>query len=85
MGTESSGISSATQRGAFTPKQLGVLLWRLDKHGIPYKKSYLKMVIRRDREKAQLLSMADWKIRKLWPCMSESQRKFYVTNTGRTP
>ena len=34
------------------------------------------LTIRRDREKVQLLEMADWQIGRLMPAMSPSQRQF---------
>ncbi|MEM9357947.1 MAG: hypothetical protein AAGB04_17220 [Pseudomonadota bacterium] len=64
------------ERGAFSPNHLAFLIWRLDKNNVPYKASDMKMTIRRSREKEQLLSMPDWKLQKLLPCMSKSQRDF---------
>jgi hypothetical protein len=31
----------------------------------------------RNREKEQLLGMEDWKIKRIWPCLSSSQKRFY--------
>lgn len=78
-------IADLQDRGAFTPKQLSLLVWRLREHGIPHNKAHFKMTIRRAREKDQLLGMADWQVRQLWPCMSAGQRRFYVSRTGRQP
>ncbi|MDI6449221.1 hypothetical protein [Anaerobaca lacustris] len=69
-------------RDAYTPNQLSLLVWRLKKHRIKYRESDLKMIIRRDREKNQLRSMADWKVRQIWPCMSASQKAWYIDNVG---
>jgi len=71
--------------GAFTPKQLALVVWRLDVHKIPHNKAYFKMTIRRAREKRQLLGMPDWKVRQLWPCMSASQRRSYASRMSRQP
>ncbi len=66
-----------SDRGAFTPNQLSWLLWKLDQHRVPFLKTDFKMIIRRGREQEQLLSMADWQMKRLWPCMSLSQQKWY--------
>jgi hypothetical protein len=69
-------------RGAFTPKQLSILFWRLDKHRIRYDARDFKLTIRRDREKAQLVELADWQLRRFTPRLSESQRS-YLAKIGR--
>jgi hypothetical protein len=63
-------------RGALTPKQLAIVLWRLSKFAIAHAPRDFKMTIRRNREKAQLRSLPDWQIERLLPCMSDSQRVF---------
>ena len=70
------------ERNAFTPKQLSLLFWRLDKVKVAYSKADFKMVIRRKREKEQLLAMPDWKLKKLRPAMSSSQLEWCITNKG---
>lgn len=62
-------------RGAFTPNQLSVLMWRLDKYRIPHQKSDFKLILTRNREKNQLRQMPDWKVEKLLPCMTAAQRE----------
>jgi hypothetical protein len=78
-------ISYVMERDAFTPDQLAVLFWRLDKHRISYAPTDFKLIIRRDREKAQLRKMPSWKIRKLWPALSASQRSWVQENTDYEP
>jgi hypothetical protein len=78
-------ISYVLDRDAFTPNQLGLLVWRLDQHQIDYVPSDFKMVIHRNREKDQLRQMDDWKIRKLWRSLSPSQRKWVQENTNFEP
>jgi hypothetical protein len=73
------------ERKAFTPNQLSLIIWRLDKHNIPYKKSDFKTIIRRNREKDQLLEMPDFKIDQIWKCLSKSQRIYFVENNGYDP
>lgn len=69
-------IDYLQDRGAFTPKQLSVILWRLDRSRIPHKPRDFKMTIRRDREKAQLRGLKDWERRRIEPCLNEAQRDF---------
>lgn len=63
------------QRKAFTPNQLAALIWRLDKAKIEYNKSNFKLIITRNREKQQLNDMEEWKLKKILPCMSSTQKK----------
>ncbi|MEN9503728.1 MAG: hypothetical protein RI964_3013 [Pseudomonadota bacterium] len=75
-------ISYVIDREAFTPKQLSLLFWRLDKHEINYSPRDFKIIIRREREKDQLRNMDSWKLRKLWKSMSPSQQKWVRQNTS---
>lgn len=70
------------RRGAFTPKQLALLFWRLDKHCIACVQSDFKITIRRNREKEQLRALKDWQLERLLPCLSESQLSF-LARIGR--
>mgnify|MGYP000047021215 CR=1 FL=1 len=63
--------------GAFTPKQLATLIWRLEKYKIEFKKSHFKMSLKRNKDKQQLFDMEDWKIKTLWDCFSNSQKEIY--------
>lgn len=78
-------ISYVVDRDAFTPNQLALLFWRLDHNQIGYVPSDFKLVIRRDREKAQLLQMEDRKLAKLWRAMSSSQRRWVREHTSFEP
>lgn len=73
-------IGYVQNRGAFTPNQLATLFWRLDKYGVIYNPLDFKLIIRRKREKEQLLEMANWKLEKLWRAMSPSQQRWYKEN-----
>ncbi len=75
-------ITYLQDRKAFTPNQLSTIFWRFDTHNIEYKKSDYKLTIRRTREKNQMHTMQDWKMRKLWKAMSASQKKWVEDNTG---
>jgi hypothetical protein len=68
------------ERGAFTPKQLALVLWQFKELSIPYTLSYFKTVITRDREKQQLLNMPAWQIQKMLPALSTSQKNFLKRN-----
>lgn len=77
-------IDYLQKRGAFTPKQLSTLFWRLEKHRIPHKPADFKLTIRRGRERDQLQEMTDWELKRLWPCLSPAQRAF-LEQRGRSP
>lgn len=68
------------ENGAFTPKQLTTLIWRFETHKIEHIKPHLKLTIKKNKDKEQLLSMVEWKVQKIWDCMSTSQRDFYNKN-----
>ncbi|HEX8443506.1 MAG TPA: hypothetical protein VF631_07650 [Allosphingosinicella sp.] len=61
-------------RGAFTPKQLAMIFWRLQGSAVPYRPSDFRLTIRRDREKAQLRSMPEAAYRRVEPAMTKAQR-----------
>ena len=71
-------IDYLQDRGAFTSKQLATLLWRFEKLKVVFDIRDFKITIRRGREKAQLLEMADWQIERLMPAMSPAQKQFLV-------
>jgi hypothetical protein len=71
-------------RGAFTPKQVTTLFWRLEKYSIPFTPRDFKLTIRRNREKTQLAKLTDWQLQRLLPCLSDSQRA-YLSDIGRLP
>lgn len=64
------------EKKAFTPNQLALLIWRLEKARIDFKRSHFKVTIRRNREKDQLLNLEEWKLRRIWDCLSNSQKQF---------
>jgi hypothetical protein len=69
-----------TEHGAFTPNQLSFLFWRLGESAIPYECASFKVKIRRSRERDQLSSMPGWKLEKIWPALSPSQRRWCSRN-----
>ncbi len=68
------------ERGAFTPKQLATIVWRVSENKLHGRGHGLKMTIRRQREKDQLLEMQGWRVDRLWPYMSSSQKKWCGEN-----
>jgi hypothetical protein len=64
----------AEDRGAFTPKQLAMIFWRLQSSAIPYRPSDFRLAIRRDREKEQLRSMSAAAFQRIQPAMTKAQR-----------
>lgn len=73
-------VNYLQDRGAFTPSQLALLVWRLTVRKIAHRPGDFKMIIRRGREKEQLLAFEDWKVARLIPYMSESQLEFLRDN-----
>ncbi|MBZ9806126.1 hypothetical protein [Mesorhizobium sp. ES1-6] len=63
-------------RGAFTPKQLATVLWRLKKQGVAHSPQDFKLTIRRGREKAQLLSLKEWEMVLVRPCLTSEQSAY---------
>lgn len=72
-------------RGAFTPKQLTVVLWRLEKFHISHNPRNFKLTIRRHREKEQLRSLKDWELERISPCLTPSQKAFLAKPGSRPP
>lgn len=80
-----SSISYVQDRGAFTPNQLAFLFWRLHERGVVFKLRDFKVIMRRDREKAQLHQMPHFKLKHLWPALSSSQRAWVASHTNFRP
>ena len=70
------------EREAFTPNQLKVVIWRLNEHEIYYRPSDFKMIMSRNRERGQFRRLEGWQVKKIWPCLSSSQRKWYIEKVG---
>jgi len=69
-------INYLQDRGAFTPRQLATIMWRLKKFRVPHRPTDFKLTIKRNREKAQLRELKDWQLRNIEPCLSPSQKEF---------
>ena len=78
-------IGYVQDRGAFTPNQLALLFWRLNRNNVEYAPADFRLTIRRNREKDQLRAMKSWRIGRLWPALSPSQRNWVVENTEYRP
>jgi hypothetical protein len=68
------------ERGAFTPKQLSLLMWRLNHFKVPHNKSHFKLTIRRDIEKRALLRLEEFKLVQIRPCMTAAQLDWLAKN-----
>ncbi|MFW5962032.1 MAG: hypothetical protein ACOCQR_00275 [bacterium] len=71
-------INYYQQRGAFTPQQLLTIFWRFKKYNIYFKKKSFKLTIKKKKEREQLLSYDDWQIKKIYPCLSNYQKKLLI-------
>ncbi|WP_224368007.1 hypothetical protein [Hyalangium versicolor] len=63
------------KNGAFTPRQLFLILWQVEKYGVPYRKTDFKVKLRSEREKEQIAEMSPERMKLLWPAMTPAQRK----------
>lgn len=72
-------------RGAFTPKQLSIVLWRLSKFRIAHNPKDFKLTIKRNREKAQLRNLKDWELARVKPCLTASQLDYLEQAKLRPP
>jgi len=75
-------IDYLRERGAFTPNQLNLVLWRLGKNKITHNVRDFKLTIRRQREKYQLQNLETWKLSNIWEAMSKSQQDWYYENSN---
>lgn len=73
-------IKDYQERGAFTPRQLSTLFWRLKKYKVPHNKSNFKIYIRRTKDKDSLLELRDFQIRSIWNALTKSQKEFVLKN-----
>ncbi|MFA6137419.1 MAG: hypothetical protein WC667_04960 [Sulfurimonas sp.] len=69
-------ISYYMDNGYFTPKQLATLQWKLSTHKVDHNKSHFALSIKKNIYKDQLREMERWKINKLMPYMSNSQKEW---------
>lgn len=77
-------IFSYTRYGAFTPKQLDLVIWRyhankfrLEQQGLHFPQKLLTMTIRKPEFQNQLRKMDEWKVERIWVCMTAVQTKWY--------
>lgn len=71
--------------GAFTPKQADTLLWRAEACGVSLPAGAVRIKLRRDKDKAQLLTLERWRVARLWPHLTASQQRWYRERRGRPP
>lgn len=76
-------INYYQEREAFTPAQVSILVWKLRKFKIPYRETDFKVTLRRNREKEQLLSMSEWKVKQIIGTLSSAQAKWYARNKSK--
>jgi hypothetical protein len=69
------------RRGAFTPSQMALLVWRFQRYGVEHRPAHFKVSLRRQREQEQLRRMPDWRAKLLWLYLSAQQRQWYEDDT----
>lgn len=68
-------VARFEEKGKFSPSQLSLILWRLDKNKIKYKTKDFEISLRRARNKKQLQDMEDWKYERIKAALTPAQRK----------
>ncbi len=71
-------------RGAFTPSQLVLVLWRLRTRGIVHRPGDFKLTVKRNREKAQLQNLKDWQRELISPALTPAQREIMARKPKST-
>ena len=61
------------RRGCLTPKQMGLVGWRLDHHGISHTPSEFAVRTTRPEDIEAIRDMPDWKVDRLRPYLTEQQ------------
>jgi hypothetical protein len=67
------------RRGALTPRQMGLVAWRLKVHEIEHEPGDFRVVSDSEQDRAALLEMSDWKRAQLSPYLSAMQRREFGT------
>lgn len=67
-----------------TPKQANLVLWRLDENQIDHSPTFFKVSIKKEQYKTDLADMESFKVHRIWPALSSSQRKVALSY-GHTP
>ncbi len=62
-------------KGAFTPKQVAMLFWRLGSAGVEYRPTDWKVRLRRDSDYGQLRTMKIAALNRVLPALTPPQRK----------
>lgn len=62
---------------ALHPRFLNFVLWRLEVSKVPHDKKLFKLKIRTKNEQTDLLVLEDWKVKRMWECLSSDQKKWY--------
>ena len=70
-----SALKQYKQRRTLTPKQIALILWRLQHNKIDHHSSFFTVDLTKQRYKDDLKAMATWKVHQIWPALTSSQRK----------
>lgn len=73
-------IAKAADDRGLSPKQAFLVVWRLEENGIELPRSYLKVMLKKAAEQNALLAMVDSKFKKVWPCLTAAQQRWYREN-----
>lgn len=70
----SSMVRQWRRRGCLSPKQMGLVAWRLAVHAIEHQPGDFRVSTDSEKDQAALQDMSDWKREKLAPYLSEQQK-----------
>jgi hypothetical protein len=74
----SSMVQQWRRRGCFTPRQMGLIAWRLKVHSIDHAPSDFRVSTDGEKDQAALTEMPDWKLDQLAPYLSEQQKAKFL-------
>lgn len=60
--------------GHFSPKMVAFLIWRLNQNGLKFNSKLMKISIRKKDYHDQIMEMEEWKLKKILPCLTKTQR-----------
>lgn len=68
-------IKFVDEKGSFTPKQVAMVFWRFDSHGIRYRPADWRVRLKRDSDLRQLREMARAPYERVAAALTSAQRK----------
>jgi hypothetical protein len=73
----SSMVRQWRRRGSVSPRQMGLIAWRLRVHDIEHEPGQFRVSTSTEKDKEALLEMPDWKRDQIAPYLSEEQKTLF--------